>query len=550
MSFRQLMRTVIAAALVLSAATALACTPMGVGRDASADGSVLVTHTCDGWYDNALRIVPGGEHAEGEMVDVYVDLCIANRPYTPLRLAGQIPQVAKTNTYFHIGYPFMNDKQLMIGEHTWTGRDEAMSPDGMLYIANLEVFALQRASTAREAIRVMGELAEKYGYGDGGEGLVIGDTKELWYFEIVGGGLLWSPDSGRPGAHWVAQRIPDDEVFVAANTARIGVVDFEDPETFMFSSDITRLPGEMGWWKEGEPFNFAKIFHPQPANRTFVHNRREWRVMNLFAPSQEFPVINAYNAYPFSVKPDQKIGVRDLMAIYSDHLEGTPYDLTTDPASMPFGDPNRWGLVNSQKPEGKAEFGWERAVAIPRCSYSFVSQSRDWLPDPVGGVLWFGEDAPDTTVYVPIYCGVTEIPKPWTKGGRVEFDHGSAWWAFNAVNNYAQLRWNVMYPEIRAKKASYEDVFFAEQPVLEEIAVRLYDEDPAKAVAYLTERTYSNLEKVENGWWDFLWTLMGRYYDGGVITGEGRMTFPGYPTEYLEQVEFAGTMLRDLENLK
>ncbi|HSK68062.1 MAG TPA: C69 family dipeptidase [Candidatus Limnocylindria bacterium] len=548
---RKTVSVLLAAVLVMAlAAPALACTTFGVGRNASADGSVLVSHTCDGWYDHRIQIVPGAEYAPGTMMDVYVDYCLGTRPDKPLTKTGEIPQAEKTNTYFHIGYPFMNDKQVMMGEFTWSGREEVYSPAGWLYIANLEVLGLQRASTAREAVKVMGELAEKYGYGDGGETLVVGDKTECWIFEVCGGGALWAPGSEAPGAHWAAQRVPDDEVFVGANRARITEIDFDDSENFLYSTDITVLPEQMGWWKAGEPFNFADIFNPEPYGAPFYQSRREWRGFSLLAPSQEFPVLDEYGKYPFSIKPDEKVTVKDIMDIYSDHLEGTEYDLTADAAAGPFGNPNRWPVAGNQKPAGREGQDWERAIAMFRCSYSFVSQSREWLPDPVGGVLWFGQDAPDTTVYVPIYCGVTELPKPWTTGDRHVFDPQSAWWAFNLVNNYAQLRWNAMYPEIRAKKASFENVFFAEQAALEAEAVRLFNEDPAQAVAFLTGKTSINLNAVEKGWWDFAWHLIGKYYDGGMINPNGSMGRPGYPKEYLESVDFGGTAVRDLETIK
>ncbi len=532
---------------IMTATSAFACSPMGVGKDASVDGSVMVSHTCDGWYDQRIQIIPGGEYPEGTMMDVYVDMCTDTRPNAVPEKVGEIPQAAKTNTYFHVGYPFMNDKQVMMGEFTWSGREEVYNSLGMLYIANLEQLGLQRASTAKEAVQVMGALAEQYGYGDGGETLIVGDANEVWVFEVCGGGALWTPESGTPGAHWAAQRLPDDEVFVGANRARIGVIDFNDTDNFLTSTDITVLPQQMGWWTEGADFDFAKLFNPTPYGGPFYQSRREWRMLSLVKPSETFPIYDRESAYPFSVKPDEKLSIQDIMAIYSDHYEGTDYDLTTDAAAGPHGDPNRWALQRAQKPEGTEAQDWERALAIPRCSYSFVSQSRSWLPDAVGGVLWFGEDSPDTTVYVPIYCGVTEIPTPWTQGLRHEFDRDSAWWAFNLVNNWANLRWDAMYAEIREKKASYEDVFFAAQSDVEAEAEKLYNEDPAKAIEYLTKITNENLNTVEQGWWDFAWHLIGKYYDGGMINEEGRMTSPGYPTEYLQQVDFGGTALRDLE---
>ncbi len=536
-------------AVLFFAATALACTPLGVGKDASVDGSVMVSHTCDGWYDQRIVIIPGGTHAEGEMVDIYKDPCVATRPDREPVKVGEIPQAEKTYTYFHVGYPFMNDQQVMMGEFTWSGRDEVYNGDGMLMIANLEELGLARAATAREAIQVMGAMAEQYGYGDGGETLVVGDENELWVFEVCGPGMLWTADSGAVGAHWVAQRVPDDEVFVGANRARIGVVDFNDTENFMWSTDLTVLPQQMGWWSEGEDFNFEKIFNPDPYGYPFYQSRREWRAFSLLAPSQEFELKDDTEAYPFSIKPDEKVSIQDVMNIFSDHLEGTEYDLTQGLAAGPFGNPTRWALNTDQKPEGTEAQDWERCIASYRCSYSFVSQSRSWLPDPVGGVLWFGEDSPDTTVYVPIYCGVTEIPEEWSSGERHVFDPDSAFWAFNFVNNWANLRWDAMYEEIRAKKATFEDEFFANQEAIEAEAVKLYEESPEKAVAYLTEYTGECMDTVFEGWWDFAWHLVGRYADGYMINEDGSQTTLGYPTEWLEAVDFGGTSLRDLEKL-
>ncbi len=535
----------IVATFLLGAQSVLACTPLGVGKDASADGSVMVSHTCDGWYDQRIIIIPGGEHEDGEMVDIYNDPCLATRPTREPVKVGEIPQAATTYTYFHVGYPFMNEKQLMMGEFTWSGREELYNPNGMLVIANLEELGLARAATAREAIEIMGAMAEEYGYNDGGETLVIGDTEELWVFEVCGGGGLWTPDSGAPGAHWVAQRVPDDEVFVGANRARVGVVDFEDTENFMWSTDLTELPKAMEWWEEGEPFNFAEIFNPEPYGAPYYAARREWRAFSLLAPSQTFPIKDRYEAYDFSIKPDEKVSVQDIMDIYSDHLEGTDYDLTTDKASGPFGNPTRWPVTRDTKPEDMQGQDWERAISLFRCSYSFVSQSRDWLPDPVGGLLWFGQDSPDTTVYVPLYAGTTEVPEEWSTGKRHEFDPDSSWWAFNLVNNYANLRWDAMYKDIREKKASIEEVFFADQEAIEAEAVALFEEDPEKAVEFVTQYSYDAMDMVNDEWWAFAWHLIGTYYDGMMINEDGSSTNLSYPMEWLEEVGFGETGLRD-----
>lgn len=537
-----------AAALSLTAAfPALACTSMGVGKDASADGSVMVTHSCDGWYDHRVQIVKGGKHAAGEMVEIFNDPCFETKKEA--EKVGEIPQAEETYTYFNVAYPFMNEKQVMIGEHTWGGRDEVSNPQGMMVIANLEMLGLQRGASAREVIQVMGEMAEKYGYCDGGECLIVGDANECWIFEIVGGGLLWQPDSGKPGAHWAARRLADDEVFVGANRSRLGVIDFNDPDNYMWSTDITLMPQENGWWSEGEEFDYTKIFDPTPYSGPFGSSRREWRVFSLIAPSKEaeLGIKDKSQPYPFSIKPDKKLTLQDLTDIYQDHYEGTEYDQAAGLAGGPFHDPHVWSATTDQKPDYAAEGGhaWERIIAVDRCSYSFISQSRSWLPDAVGGVLWYGADSPDTTVHVPIYCGVTEIPEEWTVGNRKAFDRDCAWWAFNFVNNWAQLRWDAMYAEIREKVDSYEDRFFAEQAEIDAEAAKLYEQNPEAAISYLTKYTGDTMDEVNDGWWDFAWHLVGKYYDGMCLDEDGNSTTLGYPKEWLEAVGYAKTSVDD-----
>ncbi len=523
---------------VFTASAAFACTPIGVGKDATVDGSVITSHTCDGWYDNRIQIVPGQTFEDGAMAPVYQHVCHGTQPTRPLQKVLEIPQAKKTYTYFHIGYPFMNEHQLMFGEDTWSGRDELYAKDGAFWIETLEIFGLQRAKTAREAIAVMGELAEKYGYSDGGETLIIADTKELWVFDICGPGMLWSPDSGKPGAIWAARRVPDDHVVVCANRSRIGVIDFNDKENFMHSKNVTELAEQMGWWTPGTEFNFSKAYNPNPYGSAHYQSLREWRAFSLLAPSQNFEARSQAYDYPFSVKPDKKVSVQDIMAIFRDHLEGTDYDLTKGMAAGPFGNPHRWPTPKTVKPEGKENMDWPRAISMFRCSYSFVSQSREWLPDPVGGVLWFGQDAPDTTVYVPIYCGTTKVPAGWSEGVRHEYDPNSAWWAFNFVNNWAQLRWDSMIVDINNEQQRWEKEFFMQQNAVEKEAAELYKKDPSKAVAFLTDYTYSNMEKVQDAWWSLAWKLVGKYQDGYVMSPEGKQEQLGYPTWWLESVGF------------
>ncbi len=540
--------TIFAVTLII-ARRARACTTMGAGRLASADGSVLITHSCDGWYDARVKIIKGGSHTPGEMLPIYNVMCHANHPAEPLRKVGEIPQAAHTYTYFNIAYPFMNEKQIIIGEYTWTGRPELPSPEGIFYIENLEAIALARCATARDTVRLMGEFAEKYGYADGGETLVVGDPREAWVFEIIGAGKDWHPGCGRPGAHWAARRIPDDGFFVGANRSRLGVLDFDDENTIAGTS-LTDLPQEMGWWTPDEPFNFSQIFNPEPYGYAFYASRREWRVLNLVAPSGKFPILSCHESYPFSVVPDKPLEVSDLMEIYSDHLEGTEYDLTKGLAAGPFGCPVRYFTPASSRPENRKSDDWERSIAIYRCSYSFVAQCRSWLPDCIGGVLWFGEGSPDTTVYVPIYCGASEIPTEWSDFKSHVFDKKSAWWPFVLVNNWAQLRWNAMYPDIRTRRSEFEGKFFTAQGEFEnEIISLMLQGRLDEAVSRVTEYTCSNMNDLCDNWWNFAFELIGKYHDGAIMTPRGEMTTPGYPTEWLEQTGFGDSSANDLEKL-
>ena len=543
-----------AAALLAGATAAVSCTPLGVGAKATTDGSILVAHTCDGWYDARVKVVPGGAHKPGETVDVKIVSCKDSRPGRELTVTGQIPQAERTFTYFHIGYPFMNEHQVVMGEQTWTGRDEVQSSAGLFYIENLEALGLQRAKTAREAITVMGILAEKYGYGDGGEELVIGDGKELWVFEICGAGLLWTRDSGKPGAIWAARRVPEDHFFVGANRSRLGVIDFNDKENFMYSSNITELAEKMGWWKKGEPFNFSHIFdngsYGENAKNDFGCSRREWRAMSLVAPSLNLTPGSGLQDYPFSVKPEKKLSVRDLELIYSDHLEGTPYDMTKGLAAGPFGSPARY---RPQKPkhhmeERKAWASWERAIAVPQCSYSFIAQTRADLPAAIGGVLWFGLAAPDTTVYAPIYAGVTQLPRNWGDNDRVNFNTHNPWWAFNFVQQWAQHRWDMMYPEIRAKKSELEKNYFDAQPGVEKEAAALYAKDPAAAKTFLTDYVCNTLKSLEKDWWGFAGHLVSKYGQLPYYIDNDKIVSPGYDPQWLEAVDFGGTMADDIKN--
>lgn len=546
---RKLVCLVMAIVMLSTAVIAAnACTTIAVGKDASADGSTMVAHSVDGWYDERIEIVEGGTHAEGEMVDIYRDPC--QDGYRAVELVGQIPQVAETYTYFDTGYPFMNEKGVTIGEHTWSGDYNAFynGENALFMIANLQALGLQRASTAKECVQIMGALAEEWGYADGGETLLVADKNEVWIFEISGPGMLWTKDSGKPGAHWAARRVPDDEIHSGANRSVLREIDFNDPENYMWSTDITEYPKELGYWTEGEPFNYSIIFDTVEGNEAYTCSGRVWRVYDLLANSQGFEICNeeqALTQLPFSVKPDEKVTLQDIFAVYYDHYEGTPFDMTVGLAAGPWGNPVRYRSNAANVPEDVKKFNWERSIAIYRCSYSFVSQMRQDLPAEIGTLLWYGADSPDTTVHVPIYAGTTEVPVEWKESNRWEFDQNCAWWAFNFVNNWTTLGWNVIYPEVAAKRDEMEAKFISEIPDIDAKALALYDAgdvDGAKEV--LTTYVNDTMNYTYNEWWNFAWYLVGRFNDGMTVDAVNRATsgFP-YSMEYLDAVDYGHSHL-------
>ncbi len=289
---------------------------------------------------------------------------------------GEIPQVEKTFTRYDASYPFMNEKGVIIGETTIGGRRELYSDEGLFDIMELERLALERASTAREAIQIMGEFAEKHGYGDSGECLTVGDAKEVWQFEIFG------PGATEIGAVWAAKRIPPGEVGVSANVSRITTLG-DDPNFTMYSKNVYDVAEKLGWWKKGEPFLFNRVYGMAGAPRP---NRREWRVLSLLAPSLNLDPWAPEQ--PFSVKPDKKVTVRDLMAIHRDVYEGTPFDQTKNPLAGPFGTPNRWQLARDYKP-ADSYMPVERMIAVHQCSYVTVLQARAGMPAWIGSLVWF-----------------------------------------------------------------------------------------------------------------------------------------------------------------
>jgi len=510
------------------------CTTFNAGKDATVDGSVIICHAQEWHCDGRIKIVPGQTFEKGTMVPVYKNLAFDTIPgYPPIIKMGEIPQAEKTYTSFHLG-PFtgMNENQVFIGDEGQSARPELINPNGLFYVEQLITLTLQRAKTARDAIQIAGSLAEKYGYCDETvEAWAISDPNETWWFEIYGGGVDWTPDCGRPGALWVAQRVPDDHVSFNLNTSRIGEIDLNNPDYFMASPNVFSLGEEMGWYdpKSGKPFIFYEVYCP---HRNAIPNLREWRIASLIAPSQNFDPSTVN--FPFSIKPDKKLSLQDLMEIQRDVYQGTKWDLTKGLDAGPFGSPDRW-TTKKFKPEGS--YGWPRSLSQFPNTYTYASQSRSWLPNPIGGLMWFGYDQTITTCHVPFYCGITKVPESFSQGRRDIFDKTSAYWAFDFVSNWANLKWSYMIEDIREARKYLEDDMFAMQPAIEAAALELYKKDPSLAEKFLTNYSNDTANRVVDYWWDLGDKLVAKYTDGYVLTPEGRISVD-YPEWWLKAVGF------------
>ncbi|RPH34391.1 MAG: hypothetical protein EHM93_01075 [Bacteroidales bacterium] len=463
------------------------CTSIMVGKKASTDGSTITSHSCDSRSDRTwVNIVPRMKHVKGTMAKVYFEPKLTTMPDQPNRkVTVEIPQVTETYAYFNAAYPIMNEYQLAIGESTFGGKDIMQSDSGKIDCPELYRLALERAKTAREAIKVIDELTKRYGYNDVGECFTFADPNEVWYFEIVG------PGKGKIGAVWAAVRVPDDHISVNANASRIRTLNLKDKENFLASDNVFSKAEELGLWnsKSGQPFEFCYVY----ANRNSLGcRRREWRVLSLVAPSLKLDA-NAEN-YPISVKPEKKYSAQEVVNMFRDYYQDTPFDMTKtiltvdkegksiiSPVANPF-------MNNDLKSLFKVSS--ERTIACVRATYVQVTQSRSWLPNEIGGIVWFGYDNPTATPHIPYYIGNTTMPNSYMVDGRAKFNKESAWWAFRVVSQLAMFRWQDMIKEINPVWQEIENKAFNEQSKIEEQALILYKEDPNTAKDFLTK--YSN----------------------------------------------------------
>ncbi|MCD6091903.1 MAG: C69 family dipeptidase [Bacteroidales bacterium] len=491
-----------------------ACTSITVGKKASFDGSVMTSHTDDSHRTRSwIDIVPPKKYKAGDVSIMYKREQDNSRkmPAYGHKEIGSFPQVKETNGFINTAYPSMNDKQLAMGESTFGGRDELQSDAGLIDCQRLCLILLERCETAREAITLSGELLDQYGWRDYGECLTISDPKEVWHLEIVG------PGAGKIGAIWAAQRVPDDHISVNANASTIKEMNLDNPDYFMASKNIKELAEEKGYWNPAnEPFRFNYAFAPH-SRTSFASRRREWRVFELAAPSLGLDP-NASD-YPFSIKPDTLITLDKMVSIFKDYYEGTEFDMTKN-LLVPDADGKSVisPLANPHMPYDALTLhhingGWgalgERTIARWYTMYGTIIQSRDWLPDMIGGVEWLAMDNIATSIYIPVYAGTTDLPKAYKTPGRDGFTYESSWWAFNRMSTLTAQRWGDMRHDVDAVFVPMQKELFKNASAFEKEVLELYQKNPKKAQEKLTEYTLYWGNKVVDQAWQLgndLWT--------------------------------------------
>ena len=543
-----------------------ACTNFLVTKGASADGSTMITYAADSHIRyGELYFSPATRWPEGSMVTIY--------DRSTARPLGQIPQVPFT--YQTVG--FMNEHQVAIGESTFGGRSELVDTTGLMDYAALMFLVTQRAKNAREAIKVIAELVEEYGYASSGESFSIGDPNEVWIMELIGKGTdiqynrkTKQQVNARKGAVWVAIRIPDGYVSAHANHARITGFTAENGKTsissrnlerifepdvdVVYAHDVISFARDMEYFQgEDKEFSFSDVYAPLDFSAARFCELRVWSMFNRVTKGMEkywdyATGKNLEGRMPLFVKPVRKLTPLDLMSFKRDYLQGTELDMSQDAGAGPFGLPYRWRGLTWEH-EGKEYFN-ERVTVTQQTGFSFVAQMRRWLPGPIGGINWFGVDDAGTTVYVPFYCGINRVPRTWAEGygDILEYKDDAAFWVFNRLAHFAYLFYDRVMPDIRQVQNELESKFARYTPAVDAAALKLWEEDQELAREFLTDYSVNMGEYTVQRWKDLGEFLLVKYLDGNVKQEkEGRFlrnpwgypqppSFPGYSDKWKENV--------------
>ena len=534
-----MMKKLMTVALLLTAFVmqGWACTNLIVGKNASADGSVIVSYSADSYgMFGFLCHYPAATYPAGAMRDIY--------EWDTGKFLGQIKEAKQT--YNVVGN--INEFQVTIAETTFGGRPELVDTTAIMDYGSLIYVALQRSRTAKEAIKIMTSLVKEYGYYSSGESFTIADPNEAWIMEMIGKGP-WVK-----GAVWVAVRIPDDCIAAHANQSRIHKFDMSDKDNCLYSPDVISFAREKGYFSgANKDFSFADAYCPLDFSGLRACEARVWSYYNMFskATGQAYlPYVQGESKEPMPlyVKPDRKLSVRDIQQAMRDHYEGTPLDITQDLGAGPFQMPYRLSPLTF-KVDGQEYFN-ERPISTQQSAFSFVSQMRANLPDAIGGVLWFGLDDANMTVFTPVYCNTDRIPASYAEGEGdcVTFSWNSAFWIYNWVADMIRPRYSQMVDDMRTVQNELENTYAYAQEGVESAAMKLYNENPEKAKEFLTDYTNMCAQTAVDRWKQLGEFLIVRYNDGvRKLVKNGKLVRPttgnvaplerpGYPEQFLKDV--------------
>jgi dipeptidase len=504
----------------------------------------MITYSADSHVlYGELYYWPGRDYPVGSMMDVF--------EWDTHKYLGRIKQVP--HTYSVIGN--MNEHQLAIAETTFTGIESLIDTTGIIDYGSLIYITLQRARNAREAIKVMSDLVSEYGYASSGESFSISDPNEVWICELIGKG------PGKKGAVWVARLIPDGYIAAHANQARIQTFPlatgkknsiaitskdlrriFDPLVECIYAYDVIDIARENNLYEgSDQDFSFSDTYNPITFDGARYCEIRVWAFFNALSDEmgQYYNYATGHDLsrrMPLWIKPTRKISNYDMMNFMRDHLEGTPLDMRLDAGAGPFGLPYRWRPLSwkvSDDPKG-AEYTNERATATQQTGFVFVAESRSWLPDPIGGIFWFGVDDAATTVFNPIYCGITDVPECFRvgNGDMTTYSPTSAFWLFNLVANLCYLRYDMMSADAIRIQKKLELNYISETENIDAAAVKLYENDVWKARDYLTEYSLKTAENTFNEWKKLSEYLLVKYIDGNIkkeIDGKFARTKNDYP---------------------
>lgn len=549
------LRKIIFTTLALSASyvVSTACTNILVTKGASKDGSTMLTYSADSYQlFGELYHYPAAEYLEGAMLDVY-------EWDVPGHFLGRIPQVRRT--YNVIGN--MNEHQLAITETTFGGRAELGKPNGIMDYGSLIYITLQRAKTAREAIGVMTALVNEHGYCSSGESFSIADKDEVWILELIGKG-----EYGK-GAVWVARRIPDGYVSAHANQARITTFPQNDPQNCLYSPDVVSFARERGYFKgKDKDFDFSAAYAPLDFSGVRFCEARVWAIFRRIDPELGKKYERYAQGYdlslermPLWIKPDEKLGVRDVMELMRDHYEDTPLDVRGTVMAGPYNAP--YGTRPLEWEYDSVKYFCERPVSTPQTAFSLVSQSRGWLPDEIGGILWFGVDDTYFTCYTPVYTSSTRVAECFAVGNGDfnTYSPTAAFWKFNRVSQAAYAKYSFMAPDIRKRQAELEDKHIRTVQAIDAAASVLYKTSPEEAVEFVTNFSIENAQNMVAQWDKLEAFLLVKYFDGVIhpekdgkfirseYGGPGKVQTPGWSETWRRKmIEDTGTRFKSPEN--